>query len=813
MKRPQALGEGLGLLFFERDFEDDSKVLGCKAPCGPRSEVQRQLLRSDEGCRQRSRRVLFSRRGDCRGRIVNGPFQVYDRKRCFAPGCDHPERNPCALTGPPTSTAMKPIVKYWLFLLAVVLIMFSVILGSFLASWYHLSGEEQQYFESLSDKLVPYPILGAITLCLIIGGLVSLLFHFYIIPILRLGEETKLISIANPEHRIEPKGAKEVVQLAHVINESAEAYQKLQTEVREQIDKARAELHAERNRLAALMSELPNGVLVCNTDGLVLLYNTQAQKLLQQPDKLVGLGRSIFAVLDREPIIHGLDVLQNAVRNGQKAPTTHFVMTVHDNLSLRVNMAPVFDERSDQVRISGFVLAMEDMTGQLSAELQRDALFQTLTEAMRYSTGEIRSAILTILSSSEIHPDELNNQRQIIDRASEALEEQLLYAKDEYARHLVAPSKTENILAADLLELIRRHMRERLHMPIKGEAIADLWLRTGSYTVLQGISQLTGQLQKHPDLAGIEIRIREFTEQFAALEIHWSGCRLDIREIKRWQRRPLIRDARDRMVSVVEVIERAGGQVQPIPADAELCEGVMVTLSKADPETHFEEQNGPEHRPIYYEFDLFHQPGWQEMGQMELRKLTYVVFDTETTGLSPSEGDEIIQIGAVRIVNGRILYDETIDQLVDPRRHLPQTSIAIHGIQPEMLRGQPTIETVLPQFHHFCEGSVLVAHNAAFDMKFLQMKEELTGLKFDHPVIDTLLLSWVASPHQDDHNLDAIAKRFGIPIVGRHTALGDALVTAEVLVKLIALLESKGINTLEEVLMASAASPFNKLKF
>ncbi len=708
---------------------------------------------------------------------------------------------------------MKPIFKYWLFLLAIILLLFATILGSFTASWYHLSQQEQQYFESLSEKLIPYPILGSIFLCVIIGGLVSLLFHYYIIPILRLGEETKLISIANPEHRIVPKGAKEVMQLAQVINESAEAYQKLQTEVKEQIDKAQAELHAERNRLAALMSELPNGVLVCNTDGQVLLYNTQSQKLLQRPDKLIGLGRSVFAVLDREPIIHGLDVLHHAVRNGNQNLTTNFVMTVHDNLSLRVNMAPVFDERRKERLITGFVLAMEDMTTQLSAELQRDALFQTLTEAMHYSTEEIRAAISTILNTPEISSEELSTQRQVIDRASNALEEQLIYAKDEYARHLIAPSKTENILATDLLELVRRHMREQLHKQISGSATADLWLRTDSYTVLQGISQLAGQLKEHRDLAGLEVHINDFNEQFASLELRWSGCRLDIKEIKRWQRRPLIRDSRDRMVSVIELIESSGGQVQAIPVDSDLCEGIMVTISRADPEGHFEGQDGPEHRPVYYEFDLFHQPGWQELGQMELRKLTYVVFDTETTGLTPSEGDEIIQVGAVRIVNGRILYDETVDQLVDPKRHLPQASIAIHGIQPEMLVGQPTIDVVLPQFHHFCEGSILVAHNAAFDMKFLQMKEELTGLKFDHPVIDTLLLSWVASPNQDDHNLDAIAKRFGIPIVGRHTALGDALVTAEVLVKLIALLESKGIHTLEEVMMASAASPFNKIKF
>lgn len=473
-------------------------------------------------------------------------------------------------------------------------------------------------------------------------------------------------------------------------------------------------------------------------------------------------------------------------------------------------MAPVFADKGESGKITGFVLAMEDMTSQLQAELQRDVLFQTLTEAMRFSTEDIRQAISTILSTPDISADQLKLQRQLIDRSSQALQEQLEHAKEEYARHLIAPSKTDNILAEDLLDLVRRHLREQLRKPIQTDAEPDLWLRIDSYTVLQGLAQLASQLSEHRDLIGLDIELRSTSDHLAAIILRWKGCRLDLDEIKRWQRRPLIRDARDRMVSVLDLIEKSGGQIQPLAADGKLCEGVSVSLNRADPEAHFEGEEGPEHRPVYYEFDLFNQSGWEELGQMALRKLTYVVFDTETTGLNPSQGDEIIQVGGVRVINNRILYDETVDQLVDPQRHVPPESVAIHHIQPEMLHGQPTIDKVLPNFHHFCEGSVLVAHNAAFDMRFLQLKEEMTGLKFDHPVLDTLLLSWVAHPNQESHNLEDIARRLDITIVGRHTALGDALVTAEVLVKLIPLLEAKGIHTLEDALMAAAASPLTR---
>jgi DNA polymerase III subunit epsilon len=238
-----------------------------------------------------------------------------------------------------------------------------------------------------------------------------------------------------------------------------------------------------------------------------------------------------------------------------------------------------------------------------------------------------------------------------------------------------------------------------------------------------------------------------------------------------------------------------------------------LTLPLAYPDDHWHDPTRPEHRPIYYEFDLFKQPGWEELGKIALHRLTFVVFDTETTGLHPSEGDEIIQIGAIRIVNGRILYDEIMDQLVDPQRPVPAESIAIHGLTSEMLKGQPTIDSVLPAFYHFAEGSVLVAHNAAFDMSFLQRKEKRSGVRFDHPVLDTLLLSSIIHPNQEQHSLDELARRFQVPILGRHTALGDAIVTAEILIKLIPLLQAAGINTLEDAIQASAASPFAKLSF
>jgi len=640
---------------------------------------------------------------------------------------------------------------------------------------------------------------------------VSLLFHYYIIPILQLGEETKLISLVNPDYHIEPRGSKEITQLANILNESGREFKRLRTEVDEQIQQAKAQLKDERNRLAALMSQLPSGVLVCNADGQVLLYNTQAQKLLQQPGHLIGLGRSLFSVVDREPIIHALDLLHQGVRQGRPATATHFMMRLHDRLSLKFNLAPIFNKNQDERIISGFVLTIENMTRQIEAELQRDLMLQTLTEALHFSTGEIRQAISALLTNPEMETGELNEHCMTIDRASQAMEDQVQYAREDYARYQYAQARSENILGEYLLELLRKHLAQRLRFQVATRTAVGLWLKVNSFTLVQGLVQF-GECLKQAGIESISLDLEKLSERQAQLKVTWPACLLDRNMLMGWQRRPLVHDADNRLVSFLDLVEQQGGAVT-IAGDEAQCKSLHLSLPLAEPDSHHDHVSRVEHRPIYYEFNLFNQSGGEDLGKIPLRRLTFVVFDTETTGLNPSQGDEIIQLGAVRIVNGRILYNENIDQLVNPQRSVPAASVEIHGISPELLKNQPTIDGVLPAFHHFAKGAVLVAHNAAFDMKFLRMKEEQCGVRFDHPVLDTLLLSSVVHPNQDNHSLDEVARRLQIPIAGRHTALGDAIVTAEVLVKLLPLLEANGIHTLEDAIQISAASPYAKLSF
>ena len=210
-------------------------------------------------------------------------------------------------------------------------------------------------------------------------------------------------------------------------------------------------------------------------------------------------------------------------------------------------------------------------------------------------------------------------------------------------------------------------------------------------------------------------------------------------------------------------------------------------------------------RPVNYDFSLLRRGSAPEAAlETPLSQIDYVAFDTETTGLAPSKGDRIVQIGAVRVVNGNLLPGESFQRLVNPERPIPPRSTRFHGITDDMVDQQPTIDEVAPAFRTFVGDAVLIAQNAVFDLSFLKAAEGRSGVRFDTPVLDTMLLSMALHPDEADHSLDGLIARYGVDISGRHTALGDATATAQVFVRMLGLLDAAGIATLGDAQTASA---------
>lgn len=206
-------------------------------------------------------------------------------------------------------------------------------------------------------------------------------------------------------------------------------------------------------------------------------------------------------------------------------------------------------------------------------------------------------------------------------------------------------------------------------------------------------------------------------------------------------------------------------------------------------------------RPLIYDFALLEQTGGTTVDDLKLSELTYCVFDTETTGLLPHK-DEVVQIGAVRVVRNKIVEGEELDTLVNPLRAIPSASTKVHGITDAMVVNAPKIEEATRKFHEFARSSVLVAHNAPFDMAFMHRYGKKANLSFTHPVLDTVLASAVVFGASESHTVDDLTARLGIeiPKALRHTAIGDARATAEVLCRLIPMLEARGIETFGDLL-------------
>jgi DNA polymerase-3 subunit epsilon len=367
---------------------------------------------------------------------------------------------------------------------------------------------------------------------------------------------------------------------------------------------------------------------------------------------------------------------------------------------------------------------------------------------------------------------------------------------------------------SDLLSALERTIQARTGLAVTLRDDDDsLWITVDRFMIVDAITALAARLRSEREVAAVELALSRHSRH-ARLDIAWRGAPLTPESARAWQRAALPDGMAHPAASFEDMVKRHAGEALYTYDATSHVATFRILLPVSDQETPPLALSGAPSRPTFYDFDLFHQQGQSaELDQCALTRLSYTVFDTETTGLAPSQGDEIVSIGAVRVVNGRLLSHEVFEQFVNPRRRLPPNATRIHGITDEMVKQAPAIERALPAFRRFCEDTVLVAHNAAFDLRFLQLKERETGARFDQPVLDTLMLSAIVYPSHSDHTLETIAHRLGITVVGRHTALGDALLTAEVFLKMLPLLAAKGISTLGEAREASSRTPYARLAY
>ena len=726
----------------------------------------------------------------------------------------------------------KPGNNFWGIVATAAILCIIILAGS--AVWLEgqLTSEQLQTILRLFSPIAGPLILTSLLILAVAGGLVLAIFHKYILPVRKIADEISLINTSNPSHRFHGEGAAELRRLCDRINEVAERYEALAENVDGRIMRARAESDQEKNILAAIMAELPEGILICNTEGRILLHNNRARQLLTgfssgaatdhkdgtvfvEHSGYIGLGRSVFGVIDRHLIGHAIDQLTSKLHSDDSTVASYFVVPGTDDRKLRVEVVPVLDAKR---QFSGLILIFNDITRQLESDSHLNLALQSFSRGVRASLAGIRAAIETIIQFPQMDAQRLDALKAIIHKESLVLGEILESDLPVNAHGNFSQWPLITMSAADLAELVESKVGRKLQLQIQMEEFnPEIRVKIDSYSFLLVLLFVIDKLKALIGFTELTCRFKEL-DWYVGFDLLWQGVPIKFETLREWEEQRLVFEEEGLSLSLREIIDHHaadfGSYSSKQRKGTSYLRFFLPLVEAVEPEEARTLTILPESRPEFYDFDLFanvqHVP---ELEDRPLTDLTYTVFDMETTGLNPAEGDEIIAIGAFRIVNCRLLRDERFEQLIDPQRSVPWASVKIHGIHPEMLIGQPFIDKVLPRFHQFAEDTILVAHNAAFDMRFLQLKEAETGVKFANPVLDTLLLSAVLHPSHENHDLEAISQRLGVRILGRHTALGDASATGEIFLKMLPLLNQKGIYTLKEALAASRKTYYARKKY
>ncbi|MCK6417116.1 MAG: DNA polymerase III subunit epsilon [Giesbergeria sp.] len=711
------------------------------------------------------------------------------------------------------------VMALWLVLMSVIV-------------WSTLDAQERL---AVGDVLAPRTVLVAMGWMLglfLVAVTLHMLHRRYVGDPHRLIEKIRVVVTATTPQQLTPRGTAEMQAMARAVNELAAQRDQLRGDVAEQVAQASLRVQQEKNRLAALMAELNQSVVVCNREGRILLYNQRARQQFRQLSQgagaaagaeLIGIGRSIYAVLDQQLVAHALERIHQALGRGVATPSAQFVTTTQGGHLLRVQVAPVREsvppgegEAPEGLQtVSGLVLMLDDVTASVQEEAERDQLMHGLTEGSRASLANIQAAV-DMLGYADLEPAMRERFLGVVRDEVGAMGRRVNDLAHRATQRLKTRWPMEDMLGADLVTAAQRRIAQHCDRPVTLDTIdTSLWLKVDSYTLLLALTYLAHRLVDEFEVRFLQLRLQG-TATHAQLDLVWSGQAMSNETVMSWEMDAMRFGSERSPLTVRDVVERHGGEMwfERERARHQAFFRFMLPLASVQGVVDAPLGESEYSRPEYYDFDLFKMADQgSALDDRPLSELAYTVFDTETTGLNPAGGDAIIQIGAARIVNGKLLRQECFDQLVDPGRRIPAASIPVHGISDDMVAGKPGIAQVLPLFHAYAQDTVLVAHNAAFDMRFLQLQEEASGVAFHQPVLDTLLLSAVVHPQQESHRLEAIAERFNVTVLGRHTALGDALVTAEIWLRLIPLLQEQGIHTLRQAREAAQKTYYARLKY
>ncbi|MFQ3787638.1 exonuclease domain-containing protein [Halomonas sp. A29] len=547
-----------------------------------------------------------------------------------------------------------------------------------------------------------------------------------------------------------------------------------------------------RQELETLLQVLDTPLLLCDHHRRLLLFNQAAETLFEEHTGL-GLGKRLDALL---PISSLQDALGQLPADGSPRE----LLIPCDERWLHVVMRRVPQSNGETL------LTLSDATAAWTSEMgARAGLAEHMAPLRRHGASLASAAEALVSVRHARHIDDTLRLRleAVIDEESRALGNEI-----EQLGRLIEDMQQQGerlvpLWSNDLWQSLNERLADN---PLEVLPIGmPAWFKGDAPALLVMLTALLERLSKHAGTTNFEGEIL-LGNRRVYLDLIWPGKPLPQRELAEWC---------EQRLAALPLSPRVGDLLRQHASDA---------WSLADTDGHYSRLRLPlpavdrvgaprsqlPPRPEFHDFGIADLPPPDaELARCSLRALEVVAFDTETTGLELRRGDTVISIGACRIVNSRLLASDIFDVRVDPGKPIPPASTAIHGITDDDVAGAPPLPVILPRFRDYIGDAVVLAHNAAFDLLALQPPG--SGVALEMPVLDTLLISRALDESLDGHDLDTLVERYDLsfPPGTRHTALGDARVTAELWLALLPRLEARGIETLEQAL-ALQATAFNR---
>lgn len=602
-------------------------------------------------------------------------------------------------------------------------------------------------------------------------------------PIDRLAGALRARAHADVTGEIDAEIARYLGDLAPAASAAAQSLAETRNALAEAVARETTRLTDEKARLEALLADVPVGVLLCSGDHTLAFYNGQAVDLIGAVAGAPGLDRHLFDYLRPGPVRLAHERL---VATGDPDAASDLLCTTVSGsrvLSGRMRLRPAEGGGSP-----GYVLTLRDVTFDMAVQSRREALLAEVFDRVRRPTANL-ATLIEVVPEGSLAPGRLDSALR------EEVAQLVLAVTELSQRHDEGRTEGWPLVMtrdSDLLEGLRARM-EADGLTVETRA-ADLLLRCDGFEIIALLSGLAEEIAGAGLSRNFAVDVQE-DGTGGVIRLIWQGATLPVAQLGHWLDAPLEPGLSN--VPRKSVLPMHATEIWP----ETLPDGRRSLCLPIPQARRVVRRPAPINRAVVYDFDLLSKARNAKVQDARLEELTFVVFDTETTGLLPAQGDEIVQLAAVRIVNGRRVDGEVFDTLVNPRRPIPLSSTEVHGITEQMVQEAPFVEEVAARFHKFAEGAVLIAHNAPFDMEFLRRLESRLGLSFDHPVLDTVLLSAVVYGQHEVHSLDALTHRLGItiPEEARHTAIGDTIATADAFLKLMPMLTGRGLTTFGEV--------------